>query len=240
MSSALARHDELVRAMVVERGGHVSTWRRSDSPTRDSGHGEPRSELTVRAVPRCLTHPTTRESVLVKIGRKRSDPPRQRAEVLDVPGLRWDGGAPMPMLIATEYVTMFARELPEPNDYLQLPDDSVVVAAFEHCTSIRFGLPNEDMVYAHPSVAALLPHVSRLEHGSDRTWPRRHRHVRVDGGCRRSDAPHGARDLMRAGRRHSMPWNLPTNLRSTRSTAGSSVSATANSRSAPLTALRAR
>lgn len=45
----------------------------------------------------------------------------QRAEVVDIAGLEWDGGAPLPVLIATDYRTLFAC-------YLPTEDDRVVVA----------------------------------------------------------------------------------------------------------------
>lgn len=67
----------------------------------------------------------------------------QRAEVVDIPGLEWDGGAPMPVLIATDYHTLFAC-------YLPTEDDRVVVAQVEQCSSVRFGLPNDEVVHGHP------------------------------------------------------------------------------------------
>jgi hypothetical protein len=68
--------------------------------------------------------------------------PEQHAEVIDVPGLDWDGGAPLPTLVATDYRTLFAC-------YRPTEMDEVVVAEFERCSSVRFGLPNDEVIHGH-------------------------------------------------------------------------------------------
>lgn len=47
----------------------------------------------------------------------------------------------MPVLIATDYSVLFAC-------YLPTDDDQVVVAEFERCSSVRFGMPNDEVIYS--------------------------------------------------------------------------------------------
>ena len=82
-----------------------------------------------------------------------------RGEVIDIAGLVWDGGAPMPVLIATDYRTLFACYLP--ND-----DDRVVVGEFERCTSVRLGLPNDEVVHGHPCGKDLMHYGVHVIHDS--------------------------------------------------------------------------
>ena len=84
---------------------------------------------------------------------------KQRAEVVEVPGLAWDGGAPMPVLIATEYRKLFACYLPG-------NDERVVVAEFEGCSSVRFGLTNDEVVHGHPCGADLMGYRVHVVHNS--------------------------------------------------------------------------
>lgn len=83
----------------------------------------------------------------------------QRAELVVIPGLEWDGGAPMPVLIATDYRTLFAC-------YLPTADDRVVVAEVERCSSVRFGLPNDEVVHGHPCGTDLMHYGVHVIHDS--------------------------------------------------------------------------
>lgn len=83
----------------------------------------------------------------------------QRGEVVDIPGLSWDGGAPMPVVIATDLRKLFAC-------YLPTDDDRVVVAEFKRCSSLRFGLPNDEVVHGHPCGADLMGYRAHVIHES--------------------------------------------------------------------------
>lgn len=83
----------------------------------------------------------------------------QRAELVEVAGLAWDGGAPMPVLIATEYRTLFACYLPS-------DDDRVVVTEVERCSSVRFGFPNDEVVHGHPCGLDLMHYGAHVIHDS--------------------------------------------------------------------------
>ncbi|MCO5331261.1 MAG: hypothetical protein M9961_14390 [Ilumatobacteraceae bacterium] len=84
---------------------------------------------------------------------------KQRAELVEVPGLAWDGGAPMPVLIATDCRTAFAC-------YLPTDDDRVVVAEVERCSSVRFGFPNDEVVHGHPCGLDLMHYGVHVIHES--------------------------------------------------------------------------
>ena len=83
----------------------------------------------------------------------------QRAEVVDIPGLAWDGGAPMPVLLATDIQALFAC-------YLPTEDDRVVVAQVERYSSVRLGLPNDEVVHGHPCGADLMHYGVHVIHDS--------------------------------------------------------------------------
>ena len=85
--------------------------------------------------------------------------PKPWAEVVEVPGLEWTGGAPMPVLIATEYRKLFAC-------YLPTDDDRVVVTEVVRCTSIRFGLPNDEVIHGHPCGSGLMHYGVHVIHNS--------------------------------------------------------------------------
>jgi hypothetical protein len=84
---------------------------------------------------------------------------KQWAEIVEVPGLGWDGGAPMPVLIATDYHTLFACHLPT-------DDDQVIVGRFDRCSSVRFGSPNDEVVNGHPCGSELMHYGIHVIHNS--------------------------------------------------------------------------
>lgn len=68
------------------------------------------------------------------------------AETLDLAWLVWDAGAPLPVVFASDSRTLFCFHQPF--------DDAtgigkVVVAEFTHCTSVRFGSPNDEALHGH-------------------------------------------------------------------------------------------
>ncbi|RYX80894.1 hypothetical protein EON83_26490 [bacterium] len=81
----------------------------------------------------------------------------QYAAPSDFP-IRWDVGAPLPHVIANDYLTFlifYAREAAPYNDgtpvTLQNPEhDLLAVVEFKHCMSHRMGTPNEDVHKGHP------------------------------------------------------------------------------------------
>jgi hypothetical protein len=95
-------------------------------PGRDGDSGESRDTDVTRE------HAPISQSVWVH--------QRQSAEAIAIPGLRWDGGAPLPIVIATDYRTLFAC-------HEAGPDEGVLVAEFVQCTSVRFGLPNDEVLH---------------------------------------------------------------------------------------------
>jgi hypothetical protein len=74
----------------------------------------------------------------------------ERAEVIDRPGLRWSGGAPVPVVLADEYTCLFAFYGVDFYD-----DGQVCLAEIRRCLSVRFGFPNTDVLHAHPLGSAL-------------------------------------------------------------------------------------
>ncbi|MEQ1702183.1 MAG: hypothetical protein ABMA25_18885 [Ilumatobacteraceae bacterium] len=85
-------------------------------------------------------------------------PTGERAEPISIDGLDWDAGAPMPVVISTDRRTLFACHL--------LQDDEVVVAEFVRCTSVRKGLPNDEVVHGLPFAAGLDIYGVNVIHGS--------------------------------------------------------------------------
>jgi hypothetical protein len=83
----------------------------------------------------------------------------QRGERVDVPGLAWSGGAPMPVVFATDHRKLFACHLPTDGD-------DVVVGEFLQCTSVRFGLPNDEVVQGHPCGSDLMGYRVHIIHNS--------------------------------------------------------------------------
>jgi GntR family transcriptional regulator len=67
----------------------------------------------------------------------------QHAIGVELPGLEWTAGAPKPFLVSTEDRTLFAF-------YRSDQDDTVRVAEFIGCTSVRFGIPNDQALPGHP------------------------------------------------------------------------------------------
>lgn len=85
-------------------------------------------------------------------------PTGERAEPLRIDGLDWDTGAPMPVIVSTDRRTLFACHL--------LEGDEVVVAEFVRCTSVRKGLPNDEVVHGLPYAAGLDLYGVNVIHGS--------------------------------------------------------------------------
>lgn len=83
----------------------------------------------------------------------------QRAERVHVEGLEWDGGAPMPVLLATDHRTVFAC-------YMPTDDERVVVGEVKGCTSVRFGFPNDEVVHGHPCGLDLMHYRVHIIHHS--------------------------------------------------------------------------
>jgi DNA-binding transcriptional regulator YhcF (GntR family) len=71
----------------------------------------------------------------------------QHAIRVALPGLEWTAGAPKPFLVSTEGRTLFAFHRSD-------DDDTVRVAEFLGCTSVRFGFPHDEALPGHP----LTPH----------------------------------------------------------------------------------
>jgi hypothetical protein len=67
----------------------------------------------------------------------------------------------MPVLLATDYRTLFACYLPG-------DEDRVVVGEFTGRVSVRFGMPNDEVVHGHPCGVALLHYGVHIIHNS--TW----------------------------------------------------------------------
>ena len=65
----------------------------------------------------------------------------------------------MPVLIATDYRALIACHLPT-------DDDRVTVAEFEQCSSVRFGLPNDEVVHGHPCGTDLMSYRVHVIHDS--------------------------------------------------------------------------
>ena len=66
--------------------------------------------------------------------------------VLDLEGLRWDAGAPMPTLVSSDVRSLLAFYRPD-----QDVDDGLEVQTVEfvHCTAVRFGFPNDEALQGH-------------------------------------------------------------------------------------------
>jgi GntR family transcriptional regulator len=67
----------------------------------------------------------------------------QHAVRVELLGLEWTGGAPEPFLVSTEGRTLFAFSRSD-------GDDTVRVAEFLGCTSVRFGFPHDGALPGHP------------------------------------------------------------------------------------------
>ena len=65
----------------------------------------------------------------------------ERAEVVEIEGLEWSAGAPIPVVVASEYRTLFAFETREAR---------IQTAEFIGCTCVRFGFPNDEVLDGHP------------------------------------------------------------------------------------------
>lgn len=71
---------------------------------------------------------------------------RPRLEVLDLSGMKWDGGAPMPQLLAgTRRATVLCYESPETGG-----DECLMEICFDGCSTVRMGHPNDEVLHAHP------------------------------------------------------------------------------------------
>ena len=71
----------------------------------------------------------------------------ERAIAVNVPGLRWEAGAPEPVLFATEHRTLFAFYA----DVRDVVDGSEIqTAEFVGCTAVKFGFPNDEALHGHP------------------------------------------------------------------------------------------
>ena len=70
----------------------------------------------------------------------------ERAVIVEIPGLVWDGGAPMPVLISTDHRTLIAFYVPDRDvtDGLE-----VQTAEFNGCASVMFGFPNDEVLHGH-------------------------------------------------------------------------------------------
>lgn len=70
---------------------------------------------------------------------------RRRAEVLDL-GLKWDAGAPLPMLISgarSTVVLCYESLATGDGEYL-------IEIRFEGCSNVRMGHPNDEVLHGHP------------------------------------------------------------------------------------------
>lgn len=70
----------------------------------------------------------------------------ERAVVVEIPGLVWTAGAPMPVVIATEHRALVAFYVP---DWDVTDGLEVQTAEFVFCDSIMFGFPNDEALHGH-------------------------------------------------------------------------------------------
>ncbi len=70
----------------------------------------------------------------------------ERAVELDIGGLRWDTGAPTPVLIVGDYRTLLAFYIP---DLDAIEGKRVRTAELVRCTSVQFGFPNDETLQGH-------------------------------------------------------------------------------------------
>jgi hypothetical protein len=71
----------------------------------------------------------------------------ERAIVVNVPGLRWDAGAPEPVLVASEDRTLIAFCA---DDGDVVDGTEIQTAEFVGCTAVKFGFPNDEVLNGHP------------------------------------------------------------------------------------------
>ncbi len=113
-----------------------------------------------------------------------------RAEVLDL-GLKWDAGAPMPMLIAgaRRAVVLCYESLATGEE------EHVIEISFEGCSNVQMGHPNDEVLHGHPlwgrGLSLYEAHVvhnspwleehrrinSVHDYHSDATWERLHHYL---------------------------------------------------------------
>lgn len=69
-----------------------------------------------------------------------------RPELVDLGGLKWDAGAPMPKLLVGSHdaVVLCYESLSTGSD------EYVMEIRFEGCFSARMGVPNEEVLHGHP------------------------------------------------------------------------------------------
>lgn len=104
--------------------GLPSTELRSRPIEPRTGHESQSASLTGSSARTAARSPLIWQSVAM---------PRVRP--LDVPGLAWTAGAPVPVVVATEARSLFAYER-ESGD--------AGIAEFLSCVSLRFGFPNDE------------------------------------------------------------------------------------------------
>jgi hypothetical protein len=85
---------------------------------------------------------------------------REHAAPLDFP-VRWDTGAPLPFVLSSEqrtFLTFYVR-VPDAGwdgTYVNVKDpgdassETLALVEFQHCHSVRFGGPNDEVLHGHP------------------------------------------------------------------------------------------
>lgn len=92
-----------------------------------------------------------------EVAKSRNEP---YAVPFDFP-VRWDAGAPLPHVVCSDYrtfLTFYVRDL-DPNwdgSYVNVVDPSsngavsLCLVTFNHCVSVKFGHPNDEVQHGHP------------------------------------------------------------------------------------------
>ena len=65
--------------------------------------------------------------------------------MIEHPSLRWNTGAPCPLVVTSEARALFSFETPA---------GEVQTAEFVGCTAVRFGFPNDEVLHGHPLYGA--------------------------------------------------------------------------------------
>jgi len=89
-----------------------------------------------------------RETVLSIERKLAAERMEEYADTIDFP-LKWDVGAPMPCLIANGLHTILLFYLQD-DDLESDGEESIALVQFYGCVSLKFGSPNDEVLYGHP------------------------------------------------------------------------------------------
>ncbi len=91
----------------------------------------------------------------------------EKDEVLELKGVPWpNGGAPEPIVLASEYDILLAYELlerPEEWDDADSEKEAVAIVKFDFCDAHMFGPPNDEAFSGHPLYERGLQYYSLAE-----------------------------------------------------------------------------